>query len=132
MTNTTGITTDIRTAASFFSLEGIITVFTAFHIFIQVIRGIYGIQSSRYNELKNVIKDGVQFVWDTYVKERKEQGVWNNTCKNRATDLCLIYIKEKINLTGLVKKERLVRLIKEEVSYRKIAQKNTKDRELED
>lgn len=132
MTNTTALGENIENATSFFSMQGMITVFTALYTFIQVVRGVYGIQNSRYSELRNVIKDGVQFVWDTYVKERKEQGVWNNTCKNKATELCLVYIKEKITLTGLVKKERLIRLIKEEVSYRKIAQKNTKDRDMDE
>ena len=118
------LSSEIGTYKSFFSLDTMITVFTALYTFIQVIRAVYGIQSSRFQELQNTIKDGVQFIWDTYVKDRKEQGVWNNTCKNKATDLCIGYVRENMSTKLLVSEHRLRRLVKEAVEYRKIARKD--------
>ena len=118
--NTTSSTNEINSYKSFFSLDTMITFFTALYTFIQVIRAVYNIQGSRFQELQNTIKDGIQFIWDTYVKDRKEHGLWNHVCKNKATDLCIAFVNENMSTKLLVTEHRLRRLIKEAVAYRKI------------
>jgi len=80
----------------------------------------YHIHISRVVELNNVIKDGVQQTYDLYVKERKHHGVWNNATKINATEQTYDYVASKMILCGLGSRERILRLIKDEVHIRKI------------
>jgi hypothetical protein len=105
------------------NMNAVITFLTALYTFFNIIRAIYALQATRYVELENVIKDAVQHVWDSYTKERKEQGVWNNVCKIKATELAESYVKKRIRLVFLVNDQRLRRLIKEQVEYRKLGRK---------
>jgi len=101
------------------SLENLATIFTVMYTFINMFRVLYHIHVTRMVELDNVIKDAVQYTYDTYVKDRKFNGVWNNATKIQATNLAFEYTINKTNTCCLVKKHRMMRLIKDEVSVRK-------------
>lgn len=103
-----------------YNIQNIATLFTAIYTVINIFRVTYHIQVARTNELNAVVKDAVQYVWDTYVYQRKKSdGVWNNLSKIEASNRAYEYVKSRINLCCLADAYRVERLIKEEVNNRK-------------
>ena len=101
------------------TLADLATIFTTMYACINILRAIYSFRASRLNELNNIIKDAVQDIWDNYVKEKKSKGFWNEIYKQTATEMAIIYVKNRINTWGLVRDIRIRRLIKEQVNIRK-------------
>lgn len=84
-----------------------------------MVRGLYSIHASRVNELNNIVKDAVQYVYETDVKDKKKAKKWTAYSKINATNLAINYVNARISMTCLTSPARLRRMIIDEVETRK-------------